>query len=327
MLQALLVAATLAARPAATVITLPGGPPVGMDYLAFDRRTGRLWVPAGNTGRIDVIDTRSGLLHRSIERVATAKRGDRTVGASAATVAGGVVWVGNRADATLCGYDSVSTIRQGCLALPSTPDGLQYVAATGEVWATMPREDSLALVDVKDPAVPRLAATVKLAGGPEGYAVDDGRGVFYTNLEDKDRTLAIDVRSHQVIADWSSGCGEKGPRGIALDAPGRRLFVACTNGLRAFDLAHGNALTGSLDVPEGVDNIDLLPAPGSPRLFVASGKAGVLTVVTADAAGKLSVASTAPTAEGCRTVVVDAAGVAYLPDSKNGRLVVVRAAR
>jgi hypothetical protein len=240
-------------------------------------------------------------------------------------VGDGAVWVGNRADATVCGYDADTLARRGCVALPSTPDGLAYAATTGEVWATMPREDSLALVDVKDPAVPRLAATVKLAGGPEGYAVDAGRGVLYTNLEDKDRTLAIDVRSHRVLADWPAGCGEKGPRGIALDAGRRLLFVACTSGLRAFDLVHGNALVGSLETPEGVDNIDFLPAP--PRVFVASGKAGVLTVVAVDAAGKLTVASTAPTAEGCRTVVVDASGTAYLPDSRGGRLVVVPAAR
>ena len=31
-------------------------------------------------------------------------------------------------------------------------------------------------------------------GEPEGYAVDAQRALFYTNLEDRDRTLAIDVQ-------------------------------------------------------------------------------------------------------------------------------------
>ena len=39
-------------------LTLPGGTPDGisMDYIAFDPRTNTVWVPAGNSGRVDVID-------------------------------------------------------------------------------------------------------------------------------------------------------------------------------------------------------------------------------------------------------------------------------
>ena len=39
-------------------VALPGaGGLVMLDYLAYDRRSRRLWVPAGNTGSVDVIDT------------------------------------------------------------------------------------------------------------------------------------------------------------------------------------------------------------------------------------------------------------------------------
>ena len=39
-------------------LTLPGGTPDGiaMDYIAFDPHTNTVWVPAGNSGRVDVID-------------------------------------------------------------------------------------------------------------------------------------------------------------------------------------------------------------------------------------------------------------------------------
>ena len=39
------------------------------------------------------------------------------------------------------------------------------------------------------------------------------------------------------------------------------------------------------------------------------------------------VASVSKTAEGCRTVIVDGTGAAYLPDARGGRLIVVRPAR
>src|SRR2546425_9491860 len=59
-------------------IALPGGPPVGMDYLAYDAAHKRVWVPAGNTGNIDVVDVATGKV-TAIGGLATApsKRPDR----------------------------------------------------------------------------------------------------------------------------------------------------------------------------------------------------------------------------------------------------------
>ena len=49
--------------------------------------------------------------------------------------------------------------------------------------------------------------------GERAEQVADGRGVFYTNLEDKDRTLAIDLRSRAVTKTWLPKCGEAGETG------------------------------------------------------------------------------------------------------------------
>ena len=38
-------------------ITLPGATGVvALDYFAYDRATGKVWIPASNTGSVDVID-------------------------------------------------------------------------------------------------------------------------------------------------------------------------------------------------------------------------------------------------------------------------------
>src|SRR5437879_1560022 len=80
LLASLAAAATLTAEP----IELPGGPPVGMDYLVFDASTGHLWIPASNTAKVDVLDTKSGKLE-VIEGFAT-KKGERwTMGPTAGT--------------------------------------------------------------------------------------------------------------------------------------------------------------------------------------------------------------------------------------------------
>jgi DNA-binding beta-propeller fold protein YncE len=102
------------------------------------------------------------------------------------------------------------------------------------------------------------------------------RSVFYTNLEDKDKTLAIDIKTRKVAATWSPGCGAEGPRGLAIDGARRLLFVACTNGVVTLDLAREGKVVSHLKTGAGVDNIDYFP----PRnlLYVASGKDAVLTI-------------------------------------------------
>ncbi len=316
-------------------IALPGGPPVGMDYLAYDAAHGRLWVPAGNTGSVVVVDVATGKV-TAIGGFPTApspRPGRPNRGPSSAAVAGAQVWIGNRARDEICAVDAQSLARGACLRLPSAPDGLAYVATTGEIWVTTPRDQTITVVDVsaKKAAPP---ATIKIDGDPEGVAVDAARGLFYTNVEDRDRTLAIDVRSRKIVASWPTGCGAAGPRGLALDGERQLLFVACTDGAVAFDVArletkpgkpqgtNGAKEVGRLKTGGGVDNIDYSPRRG--LLFVASGADATLTIARVSAAGALTVAGSSPTAAGARCVVADANGVAYVADSAAGRLIVVK---
>jgi len=202
----------------ATTISLPGGPPVGMDFLTYDRVNNRVWVPAGNTGDVDVVEVATGKVI-SIAGLATAparRPGRPRMGPSSATVGEGVVWIGNRGDNRLHAYDAKTLAAEAIVQLPSMPDGLAYVRPTHELWVTTPRDKTLTLTKVNG-KTPGPLTTIKVEGSPEGYAVDDRRGIFYTNLEDKDRTLAIDVKTRKIVGDWPAGCGARrapwaGPR-------------------------------------------------------------------------------------------------------------------
>ena len=325
-LVCLLLAAPDAGVVAPTSIALPGGPPAAMDYLAYDAKTDRLWVPAGNTGKVDVLDVKTGKL-TAIEGFETSKvkgrdGSERTVGPSSASVGDGYVYVGNRAGFAVCAVDARTLQKKGCVTLPSSPDGVVYVATTSEVWVTTPRDDSITILDVKKPDAPRLAGTVAVKG-PEGYAVDAARGLLYTNLEDDDRTVAIDVKTRKIVATWNPACGSDGPRGLALDAARRHLFVACAAGsVKTLDAGKDGAVLGEVPAGEGLDNIDYLPAKH--LVFAAGGRSGTLTVAEDSPAGALKQVSSTRAAEGGRVVVVDAAGTAYVADSKGGRLVVIK---
>lgn len=323
-------ASASASSSSVRAIALPDAPADGvfMDYLAYDRAHHRVWVPAGNTGKVDVVEVPSGAIAqvdgfptKEMER----KGRKRIVGPSSATVGDGVVYVGNRGDSTVCAIDAASLRKGACATLASMPDGLAWIAAAKEVWVTTPRDQSITILDAATPGALTVKQTLRFEGEPEGYAVDDARGLFYTNLEDKDRTLQIDVRSRQTRATWLPACGEDGPKGLALDRTANLLFVACADKVKALDAGGDGRELSALATGDGVDNIDYVEARH--ELYAGAGRAATLTVATVGAHGKLTTAAVVPTSSGARNAVATDDGTAYLTDSRGGKILVVSARR
>lgn len=324
-LLALPAAAAAAAPDAYTTkeIPLPGGSAdgIGMDYIAFDGKTGFVWVPAGGTAAVDVVDTATGKVSQvsGWKTQEMERRGrKRTVGPSSASVGDGVVYVGNRGDFTVCAVDAKTLTRGTCShPLDSMPDGVAYVASKKEVWVTTPRDKSIRILDGKT-----LAEKAKLTfeGEPEGFAVDGKRGRFYTNLEDKDRTLAIDLETRKTVATWLPACGEDGPKGLAVDEPSGFLFVACAAGAEVLDAGHDGKVLSKIDTGEGVDNLDY--AAARKTVYVGAAGAARLTVATVDDKGKLAVTAQVATKKGARNGVVTDKGEVYLTVSPSSELIV-----
>jgi DNA-binding beta-propeller fold protein YncE len=311
------------ANVAMTGVTVP----MSFDYLAVDRAAGRVFLPLPGAGALEVLDVGTRTV-RAVTGFATGEgewRGRKVkTGPSSATVGkGGFVYVGDHASSEVCAVDT-SSLRLGeCAHLSSPPDGVAYVAATAEVWVTTPDAAAVTIVDVADPAHPQTRGTVQPGGAPEGYAVDEARGLFFTNL-DKGTTLAIDVRTHQIRSVWHPGCNDDGPRGLAFDGARRLLFVACTDHVQVLDAGGGSragALRGRMETGVGVDNLDYLPARH--LLIAAAGRAATLTVAEVDDGGGLTVKARVPTVKGARNAVLDDAGRAYVPDPAAGALLVL----
>src|SRR5215469_18896525 len=198
---------------------------VSMDYIAYDPGTNSVWVPGGNTGAVDVVDAATGKV-RQIPGFSTkeveGRNGKRIFGPTAVSIGEGVVYIGNRGDSSVCAFDARTLMRGACGHLDAVPDGVAYVAPTKEVWVTTPGEKSIRVLDSK---TMDQKAKLTYDGNPEGYAVDPIRGRFYTNMEDLDRTLAIDLNTHKTVATWNPSCGKGGPHGIGLDAKAGHLFI------------------------------------------------------------------------------------------------------
>ena len=232
---------------------------VFMDYIAYERAHHRVWVPAGNTASVDVVDTitEAVLQIKGFPTAEVERNGiKRIVGPSSATVGDGVVYVGNRGNSSVYAIDAESLRLGPSATLASMPDGLAYVASTKEVWVTTPRDRSIVVLDAATPGALAVKATIRLEGQPEGFGVDDMHAVFYTNLEDRDRTLAIDINTRRVKSTWPSDCGDGGPKGLAVDRGLALLFVACPDHVTVVDAAHEGKRVSTMTVGPGIDNID-----------------------------------------------------------------------
>jgi DNA-binding beta-propeller fold protein YncE len=316
-------------------INLPGATgTVTLDYFAYDRATGKLWVPASNTGSLDVIDEATD----GVSQVTGFKTGEVelrgrkvTLGPTAVSVGDGVVYIGNRGDSTLCVIDTHTLERGECLEVApvsaggaAAPDGVVYVAATRELWITTgapplgiaSADKSLQVFDASDPRHLKRKTKIPLAGSAEGYAVDNGRGLFYTNIEETGTTVAIDVHTHNIVAKWNVGSTEL--QGLALDSAREFLFVACGDHVVSVDTAHDGKIIDSLQTGAGLDNIDY--SSDRKTLYAAASQVATLSIAEVGDDGKFHLKATVPTVKGARGVVAAKGETAYLIDPAEGRI-------
>jgi hypothetical protein len=299
---------------------------VSLDYVAYEPAHARVWVPVGDTGSADVYDVAAGTFTR-VDGFKTGEREykgkKRAAGPSSVAIGDGFAYVGDRASGEVCAVD-LGTLKLGkCQKVAGGVDGVAYVStsAAKEVWVTAPRDQSIVVFDVSKPDTLKPKTSTKFEGDPEGFAFDPSRGLFFTNLEDKNKTVAIDVKTHKPRgASFSLDCGPDGPRGVAADVGRGFVYVACTDRVLVLDGAHGGAKLSSLETGAGVDNIDWLEPQR--LLYVAAGKAARLTIARIDDKGQATPVATASSVEGARNGVADASGNAYVPDANGAQLLV-----
>ncbi len=317
-------------------LTLPNATgPVALDDFGYDHGNNRLWVPASNLATVDMIEAKTDAVSQVTGFVTseTERRGRTfTVGPTAITFADdGVAYVGNRGDATICAVNTASLERGECVPLSSDhslkPDTLTWIEDTHEVWVNArPQGESnsavgksIQIFDASDQGHPRLKSKITLDGFAEGYAVDNQRGIFYTNIEDAGKTLAIDVHSHKIVAALDPGSKEVG--GLAFDSKRNLLLIACGDHVVSMDVGHGGKILDSISTGPGVDLISY--SAEKSLLYAGAGQAATLTIAELDDSGKFHLRATVPTVKGARCVVAGSGETAYLIDPSEGAILKV----
>lgn len=292
-----------------------------VEALYFDEAGKRIWVPAGSTGNVDVIELATGNVQpvTGFQVVEMEEQKDRPVfGPSSLARGNGVVFVGNRGSSEVCTIDPLTLIRGGCTKVPARPDGLAYVDSTRELWVINGESHSITVFDASKPQDLVVTATLPLEGAPLGVAVDQQRHLFYTTLRDRDRALVIDVADKKVISNFDAGCGPGGTHGLVLDRERQFAIVACEAFVSVLDLPHGGKVVAH--EPAGEDLSHLAYVESLHRLFAGSGKDAQLTEFAVTEDGKLVATRTSPTAHGAKVVVADSKGNAFIADPK-GRII------
>jgi YVTN family beta-propeller protein len=258
----------------------------GWDYLNVDPVAHRLYLAHGT--RVDVVDTTTG-------KVVGAITGLHGVHGVALDPAGKFGYISDGGANAVVAFDRSALAITATIPAGTNPDSILFEPATKTVWAFNGRSSDISVID---PASNTVIATIPLPGKPE-FAVADGQGTVFDNLEDKSEIVRIDARTKTFTATWPAGCDS--PSGLAFDAAGHRLFPVCDGKkMSVIDSSTGKLLAN----PSIGDGPDAAGWSAAHSLAFASSRDGILSVIDAAAPGYPTIESLT-TQAGARTMTYD----------------------
>lgn len=280
----------------------PGGEG-GWDYLTIDAQAHRLYF--GRSTRVQVLDTRDGRLIGELPD---------TPGIHGVALVSslGRGFTSNGRDSSVTIFDLATLKPISRVQVGRNPDAILYEPTTKRVFTMNAGSDDATAIDAKSGAV---VGRIALGGRPE-FAVADGKGGMFVNLEDSSAVESIDPRDLKVRARWPLAPGEE-PSGLAIDVAHGRLFSVCSNKtMVVLDAATGKVLATPA-IGEGPDGAAF--DPGTGLAFSSNGGTGTLTVVHEDAPGRFTPLGDVPTEPRARTLALDpATHRIYLATAKFG---------
>jgi YVTN family beta-propeller protein len=178
------------------------------------------------------------------------------------------------------------------------PDAIMYDPYSDRVFSFNGESNNSSVVD---PNTLKQVGTIALGGGPE-FAVSDGKGLIYNNLEDKNSMNVIDTRTLKVIKNYPLAPGG-GPTGITLDEKNHRAFSVCreNKGMEVVDVISGKVVA-TVPISTGVDAVAYDPET---KLIFCSNGDGTTTIVKQESADKYTVAQTLKTQNRAKTLALD----------------------
>lgn len=268
-------------------VTLSGG--TSWDYVFVDTQGRRVYVSHGTQVEVLNADT--------FESIATILNTRGVHGIAVASEFGRGFITAGKSDSVII-FDLKTLKQVSEVKVGKKPDAIMFDPATKHVYAMNGDSDSASIIS---PADGKVIGTVDLGGSPE-FAVSDGKGNIYVNLELKAETVHIDAKSLKVLDHWSLAPG-KTATALAFDPETRRLFAGCRGGqlMVVLDADSGNRVTTE-SIGERVDAGAFDPAT---KLIFMSNGGGNISVFHQDGNDKYSPIEKIETNPGSKTMALD----------------------
>jgi len=258
------------------------------DYITFDASTRRLYI-SHNT-EVKIMDADTGAIVGSIPDL------KRVHGIALVPDLGRGFISDGGADEVVV-FDAKTLRVTGHIKTGANPDCILYEPVSKHIFTMNGKSNNASVID---PATETVVATIPMGGRPE-YAVADGKGMIYDNIEDKDEVVALDSRTNTVKARWPIA-PSGGATAMEMDVHHRRLFVGGRNKVLAIMDADSGKVLQTFPIGDGVDTNIYEPETG--LLFTAT-REGTLHIFHEDTPDRFSVVETVKTEFGARNMALD----------------------
>jgi DNA-binding beta-propeller fold protein YncE len=266
---------------------IPIGGEGGWDYLTADSSAHRLYV--SHSDRVHVIDLDRGTVIGEIPNT----QGVHGI-AIASALHRGFISDGRTSTVTIFDLDTMKTI--GEVKTGQRPDAILFDPISSRVFTFNAGDKNTTVIDA---ANGNVAGSIALGGKPE-FAVADGRGHVFVNIEDTSEVADLDARSIQLVRRWPIAPCEE-PSGLAIDRLHRRLFSVCDKVMAVSD-PDAAKVVKTLTIGDGPDAAAF--DAGSGLVFSSNGADGTLSVVRASG-DEYTLVENAPSQRGARTMALD----------------------
>ena len=259
------------------------------DYVSVDSAARRVYLSHGT--EVKVIDADSGALIANI----TGLKQDHGV-AVASEFGRGFISDGGQGKVII--FDLQTLKVTGEAKADNDADCVIYDPSSKHVFVMNGDPHSSTVIDAKSGSI---VGTIALGGGPE-FAVADGKGTVYINLEDKSELVAVDSATLKIKSRWPLAPAGA-PTALAMDVQHHRLFSAGRNPQMMVVLdAESGKVIQSFPISAGVDAAAYDAETG--MIFVST-REGMVHVFHEDSPDKFSEAETIKTEYGAKTMGLD----------------------
>jgi DNA-binding beta-propeller fold protein YncE len=258
-----------------------------VDHFGIDLKRQRLFVAALGNDTLEVVDVKSSRRERSLAGFGEPQGVLYLPEFNRIYVANGSA---NRVDIV----DGTSLARIKGVEGLDDADNVRYDADARKVYVGYGKGALRAL----DPATGDSAGDVQLAGHPESFQLETRGTRIFVNVPPARHVAVVDRAKRAVVATWSVP-GAESNYPMALDEPGRRLFVGARSPavLLVYDIDSGKVVAKQ---PIGEDTDDIFFDPERKRLYVICGE-GRIDIVRQEDPDRYSLEGTVRTAPRART--------------------------